>query len=118
MGESGGPGEITRLLADWNAGKPGALEALTPLVYEELRIVASAYMRRESGSHTLQPTALVHEAYMRIAGEAGIEWHSRGHFYSIASRLMRQVLVDHARKHLTGKRGEGMRTVAINEAVL
>jgi RNA polymerase sigma-70 factor (ECF subfamily) len=111
------PGEITRLLGEWRAGKPGALEALTPLVYDELKSIASAYMRREASEHTLQPTALVNEAYLRLAGDQGLSLNSRSHFYAIAARLMRQVLVDHARRHLSGKRGGGMKAVPLNEAV-
>jgi RNA polymerase sigma-70 factor (ECF subfamily) len=111
------PGEITHLLAEWRAGTPGALEALTPLIYDELKMMAAAYMRREPSSHTLQPTALVHEAYLRLAGNDGTAWDNRAHFYGIAARLMRQVLVDHARKHLTKKRGDGLRPVLLTEAV-
>ncbi len=111
------PGEITHLLAEWRAGSPGALEALTPLIYGELKTIAAACMRREPTNHTLQPTALVHEAYLRLAGNGGTGWDNRSHFYGIAARLIRQVLVDHARKHLTKKRGDGGRPVLLTEAV-
>ena len=112
------PGEVTRLLLEWRAGNEAALEAVTPFIYSELKTMAASYMRRERDGHTLQPTALVHEAYLRLAGKGGPAWEDRTHFYSIAARLMRQILVDHARKHLTGKRGQGLRAVTLNEAVL
>jgi RNA polymerase sigma-70 factor (ECF subfamily) len=111
------PGEVTRLLNEWRTGNTGALDALTPLIYGELKNIASSYMRRESTTHTLQPTALVHEAYMRLAGEEGPAWDNRSHFYAIAARLMRQVLVDHARRHLTGKRGGGAKAVPLTDAI-
>ena len=110
-------GDITSLLADWQGGDAAALEALTPLIYEELRSMASSYMRRERAGHTLEPTAVVHEAYLRLSRQGGTAWENRSHFYGIASKLMRQVLVDHARKHLTGKRGTGAKPVALTEAI-
>lgn len=79
--------------------------------------MAASYMRRERVGHTLEPTAVVHEAYLRLSRQGGNAWENRSHFYGIASKLMRQVLVDHARKHLTGKRGEGARPVALTEAI-
>ena len=96
--------EVTRLLAEWAQGKPGALEELTPLVYHELRRLAASYLRRERRSHTLQPTALVHEAYLRLVDQKRPNWLSRSHFYGVAARLMRQILVDHARFKKAGKR--------------
>lgn len=110
-------GDITELLAQWRAGTPGALEALTPLIYGELKTMAAAYMRREPLNHTLQPTALVHEAYLRLVGSGEGNWEDRSHFYCIAARLMRQVLVDHARKHLTKKRGDGLRPIELTDAI-
>jgi RNA polymerase sigma-70 factor, ECF subfamily len=98
-------GQITQLLERWDRGDQSALNELTPLVYAELRNVAAAYLRRERPDHTLQPTALVNEAYLRLIGKKHGEWQGRKHFYGIAARLMRQVLVEHARKHKAEKRG-------------
>ena len=97
--------EITRILQDWNEGKDEAKEELLPFVYAELRRQARMMMASERGNHTLQPTALVHEAFIRIGKQTGVDWQNRSHFYGIASRLMRQILIDHARKHATAKRG-------------
>jgi RNA polymerase sigma factor (TIGR02999 family) len=97
------PHEITRLLKDWANGTQSALDALTPLVYEELRRLAASYMRNESPGHTLQPTALVHEAFLRLAGRAP-DCENRSQFYGIAAHLMRQILIDHARTRLAVKR--------------
>jgi len=99
------PSEITRILQDWNDGKAEAKEQLLPFVYDELKRQARLLMSKERSDHTLQPTALVHEAFMRLSEGAGIDWQNRSHFYGIASRLMRQVLVDHARLYATEKRG-------------
>ena len=98
--------EITRILQDWNDGNPEAKEKLLPFVYDELKRQARLLMSKERSDHTLQPTALVHEAFLRLSEQTGIDWQNRGHFYGIASRLMRQVLVDHARLHAAGKRGK------------
>ncbi|HRI05155.1 MAG TPA: sigma-70 family RNA polymerase sigma factor [Pyrinomonadaceae bacterium] len=97
--------EITQILQDWNGGNADAKERLLPFVYDELRRQARFLMSSERSNHTLQPTALVHEAFMRISEQSGIDWQNRGHFYGIASRLMRQILVDHARSHAAVKRG-------------
>lgn len=97
--------EITQVLNDWNSGDEAARERLVPFVYDELRRQARIIMSSERRSHTLQPTALVHEAFMRISAQTGIEWKNRSHFFGIASRLMRQILIDHARMHATAKRG-------------
>lgn len=99
------PSEITRILQDWNDGNPDAKERLLPFVYEELKRQARFLMARERSNHTLQPTALVHEAFLRLAETSGINWQNRSHFYGIASRLMRQILVNHARTHGAIKRG-------------
>lgn len=99
------PSEITRILQDWNDGKEEAKERLIPFVYDELKRQARLLMSKEPPEHTLQPTALVHEAFLRLSEGAGIGWQNRSHFYGIASRLMRQVLVEHARLHATAKRG-------------
>ncbi len=102
------PEDLTQLLSRWQAGDEEALERLTPLVYEELRRVARRYMRAERSDHTLEPTALVHEAYLRLIGGGVPRWQSRSHFYGIAARLMRRLLVEHARGHGAAKRGGGV----------
>lgn len=99
------PSEITQILKDWNDGNEEAKERLLPFVYDELKRQARILMSRERANHTLQPTALVHEAFLRLAEQSGIDWKNRSHFYGIASRLMRQILVDHARLHAADKRG-------------
>ncbi|HEV2202716.1 MAG TPA: ECF-type sigma factor [Bryobacteraceae bacterium] len=101
--------DITGILLDWNRDPNAALERLTPLVYDELRRLASSSLRRERPGHTLQPTALVHEAYLRLAGQAPMAWKDRGHFYGVAARAMRLILVDSARRHYSQKRGSGKR---------
>lgn len=107
--------EVTRLLAEWGQGNPQALEELTPLVYRELRRLAAHYLRREREGHTLQPTALVHEAYLRLVDQSNPSWKDRSHFYGVAARLMRQILVDDARLKMAGKRA-GIK-VSFNDAV-
>lgn len=97
--------EITQILQDWNDGREDAKDRLLPFVYDELRRQARLLMSRERTDHTLQPTALVHEAFLRLQEQTGIDWRDRNHFYGIASRLMRQILVDHARLHAANKRG-------------
>jgi RNA polymerase sigma factor (TIGR02999 family) len=99
--------EITQFLLDWNSGDGESLDRVLPLVYDELRRVAAAEMRRERADHTLQPTALVHEAFLRLSGLRDIEWRDRTHFFGSAARVMRRILVDHARKHRAAKRGGG-----------
>jgi RNA polymerase sigma factor (TIGR02999 family) len=106
QGESAGP-DITRLLREWQAGSAPALESLVPLVYAELHTLASRYLSRERRDHTLQPTALVNEAFLRLAGQRDVDWQSRAHFFGIAARLMRRILVDHARRDARDKRGGG-----------
>lgn len=111
--------EVTRLLAELRAGDRRALEQLIPVVYAELRELASRYLRRERQEHTLQPTALVHEVYMRLAGHVGqhgADWRDRSHFFGIAARVMRQVLVDYARANDAAKRGAGQVRVTLDEA--
>ena len=109
-------GEVTRLLADWRAGSQSALDELTPIVYNELRRLAGSYLRRERPGHTLQPTALVNEAYMRLAGQDHQNWESRTQFFGVAAQLMRMILVDHVRRKLAGKRGGGARQAVLEEA--
>ena len=96
--------DVTSLLAEWAKGNQRALNDLTPLVYKELRQLAAEYLRRERSSHTLQPTALVHEAYLRLVGQKNPTFESRSHFFGVAARLMRQILVDHARRKQANKR--------------
>lgn len=97
--------DITQILQDWNDGDEDAKDRLLPFVYDELKRQAHILMSRERLNHTLQPTALVHEAFMKLEEQSGIDWKNRNHFYGIASRLMRQILVDHARLHAADKRG-------------
>lgn len=96
---------ITKILQNWNDGDEEAKELLLPFVYDELKKQARYLMSKERSNHTLQPTALVHEAFMKLSEQSGIEWKNRSHFYGIAARLMRQILVDHARSHAADKRG-------------
>jgi RNA polymerase sigma-70 factor (ECF subfamily) len=107
---------VTELLARWSNGDASAREALIPLVYDELRRIARRCLTSQSSSHTLQPTALVHEAYMRLARRDSIDLHDRAHFFAMAAQMMRQILVDHARKHAAAKRGANPLTLAIDEA--
>jgi RNA polymerase sigma factor (TIGR02999 family) len=102
------PANFTQLLTEWRSGHPQALERLTPLVYDELRRLARNYMRAERGSHTLQATAVVHEAFLRLI-QANVALQDRGHFFALASRLMRRVLVDHAKSRSRIKRNAGAR---------
>lgn len=97
--------QITRILQDWNNGDEHAKEQLLPFVYDELKRQARILMSSERSNHTLQPTALVHEAFLKLGRQTGMEWKNRSHFFGIASRLMRQILIDHARLHATAKRG-------------
>jgi RNA polymerase sigma-70 factor, ECF subfamily len=97
--------DITLLLTEWAEGNHHALNELTPLVYRELRQLAASYMKRERPGHTLQPTALVHEAYLRLVDQTNPNLQNRSHFYGVAARLMRQILVDHARRKQAAKRG-------------
>jgi RNA polymerase sigma-70 factor (ECF subfamily) len=97
--------EVTALLCRWSAGDEKASEELMPLVYQELRGLARRYLQRERGDHTLQPTALVHEAYLRMVDQNRVEWKNRAQFFGIAAQLMRRILVDHARAHVAAKRG-------------
>jgi RNA polymerase sigma factor (TIGR02999 family) len=111
-------GDVTGLLIDWRGGDEAALEQLTPLIYQELRKLAGAYMRRERSDHTLQPTALINEAYVRLVDRAVPDFNSRTHFFGIAARLMRQVLVDFARSKQAVKRGDDGEKVDLDEALV
>ncbi|MBV9612113.1 MAG: sigma-70 family RNA polymerase sigma factor, partial [Acidobacteriaceae bacterium] len=111
------PQEVTSLLVRWGNGDREALDELTPLVYNELRRLARAYLRRERADHTLDGTALVHEAYMRLIDQRNIEWRSRNHFYALAAELIRRILVDHARAKVAAKRGGGGAKLSLDEAL-
>jgi RNA polymerase sigma factor (TIGR02999 family) len=112
-----GPKEVTQLLIAWSSGHEEALTGLMPLVYDELRRLANHYLRRERPDHTLQPTALVHEAYLRLVDQPGVTWQNRAHFFGIAANLMRQVLVNHALSHKAAKRGGAEVKLPLDEAV-
>ena len=109
---------VTRLLERWGSGDRAALEELTPLVYEELRRLAHSYMRHEHEGHTLQTTALVHEAYVRLIDQPSVPWQSRAHFLGVAAQAMRHILVDYARQKRAGKRGGGARRVALDDGAV
>lgn len=110
-------GPITQLLARSRAGEAGALDQLLPMVYGELQRLARSYLKRERSDHTLQSTALVHEAYLRLVGQEGVEWQTRTHFFAVAANLMREILVDHARAHGTAKRGGGACKLTLDEGL-
>ena len=111
-----GPNQVTQLLVDWKLGDVDALDRLIPLVYRELRRLAAGYLRNERVSHTLQPTALLHEAYIRMVDQEMPEWQNRAHFFGVAARIMRQILVDHARTHKASKRGAELKKLSLDEA--
>ena len=111
------PSEITQLLRKWSEGDRAALDQLMPVVHQELRKLANAYLRGEKPGHTLQPTALINEAYLRLVGQNFPEWQSRKHFYGVAAQLMRQVLVEHARARSAAKRGGGGQKLSLDEAI-
>jgi len=110
------PHEVTRLLRAWSDGDEEALARLAPLVETELHRLAGSYLRRERPGHTLQTTALVNEAYLRLIGDSAVEWQNRAHFYGIAAQLMRRILVDHARRRRKLKRGGDPLRVSLAEA--
>jgi RNA polymerase sigma factor (TIGR02999 family) len=113
-----GSHEITQLLLAWSEGDREALDRLTPLVYAELRRLAKSYMRKERAGHTLQTTALIHEAYLRLIDAGQVEWRNRAHFFGVAARAMRQILVAMARDRGCQKRGGGARQVSLDEAMM
>jgi RNA polymerase sigma factor (TIGR02999 family) len=108
--------DVTGLLDDWSRGDRRALETLLPVVYAELRRIAARQLRRERDGHTLQPTALVHEAYLRLVEQRSVNWESRAHFFGVAAQVMRRVLVDHARRQGAKKRNGGAQRVPLEEA--
>jgi len=109
--------EITQLLLRWSSGDQAALNQLMPIVYDELYKLAHGYLRRERPDHTLQPTALINEAYLRLVKQDFPEWQSRRHFYGVAAQLMRQILVDYARTRAADKRGGGAQILSLDEAL-
>jgi RNA polymerase sigma factor (TIGR02999 family) len=108
---------VTVLLAKWGQGDREALDALTPLVYNELRKLAKSYLRRERADHTLEGTALVHEAYLRLIDQREVEWRNRNHFFALAAELIRRILVDHARARIAAKRGGNNIKLSLDEAI-
>jgi RNA polymerase sigma-70 factor, ECF subfamily len=109
-------GEVTELLKDWGDGNESALNKLIPLVYEELRRIAHRQMAKERAGHTLQTTALVNEAYLRLVGAAVVPWKDRAHFFALSAQLMRRVLVDHARGHGRAKRGGAIKKLSLEDS--
>jgi len=113
--EQGADRPVTQLLAKWRGGNEAALGELTALIYQELRALAQRHLRRERPNHTIQRTALVHEAFVRLINQQSVDWQSRAHFFALASNLMRRILVDHARARLAEKRGGGAAVVSLDE---
>ncbi len=109
--------EVTRLLHQWQTGSPEAFERLVPLVYDELRAIASRHLSREWRHNHLQTTVVVNEAYLRLFGQREVDWQNRGHFFAVAAQLMRRILVDQARHELRQKRGGGSLPVALHDAI-
>ena len=112
------PHEITQLLAEWSDGNQTALNKLYPLVYDELHRMANRYMKRERPDHTLQTTALIHEAYVRLVDQKNVHWANRSHFFAISAQIMRRILIDHARRHAYGKHGGGAQKVSLDETAI
>jgi RNA polymerase sigma factor (TIGR02999 family) len=112
------PGDVTQLLLELKRGNKEAEGDLIPLVYRELRRIAGAQLRRESPNHSLQPTALVHEAYLRLTDIKEIDWQCRSHFFAVSATVMRRILVDHARASHARKRGDGWDAISLNDAIL
>lgn len=108
--------EVTQLLHEWSAGRQEARDELLRLVYDPLRAIAERHLHREREGHTLQPTALVHELYLRLVGQRRVDWHDRTHFFAVAATVMRRILVDHARRRKSEKRGGGWVAVTIGAA--
>ncbi len=109
--------DLTGLLIEWRQGDEAALDKLTPLVYDEIRRIAHRYLQRERAGHTLQTTALVNEAYIRLAGSQNVAWQNRSHFFAVTAQVMRHILIDHARRRNYVKHGGEVRQVAFDEAV-
>lgn len=117
MSRSEDPSAVTGLLKEWRRGDPGAADRLLPLVYKELRAIAASHLHRERPGHTLQATALVHEAYLRMVGSGSLDWESRTQFFGFAARLIRNILVDHARGRGRAKRGSGQVLVCLEDVM-
>ena len=113
-----GTNDVTRLLSELRNGNEDAVAKLVPLLYRELRRMAGAYLSNERRNHTLQPTALVHEAYLRLVDQKDVQWQNRQHFFGVAAQVMRRVLVDHARGHEAVKRGGSVPKVSLEEAIV
>ncbi len=111
------PREVTQLLIDWSNGDQNAFEKLLPLVYSELRRLAARHLARERRNHTLQSTAVVHEAYLRLIDQNRVQWKNRAQFFGVASQMIRRILVDHARSHQAAKRGSGAIKLSLDEAM-
>lgn len=109
--------DVTQLLHQWSSGNRNALDNLTPVVYDELRRLAAIYLSRERSDHTLQATALVHEAYMKLVDQKNVRWQNRAHFFGIAAQMIRRILVDHARGVRAAKRGGGAMALSLDEAL-
>ena len=110
--------EITQLLAEWSDGNQTALDKLYPLVYDELHRMARRYMKREQKGHTLQTTALINEAYVRLVDQKHVHWANRAHFFAISAQIMRRILIDHARRHAYAKRGGGAEKISLDETAI
>jgi len=108
-------GEVTRLLQDWSIGNRDALDQLLPLVYNELRRLAHSYLKRERPDHTLQTTALVHEAYLKLIDQHSVNWQNRAQFFALSAQAMRRILLDNARRHTAAKRGSGGQKISLDE---
>jgi RNA polymerase sigma factor (TIGR02999 family) len=108
---------VTQLLAEWRSGDEAALAQLTAILYDQLHRLAQRHLRKERRDHTIQSTALVHEAFLLLANQQSVDWRNRGHFFALASTLMRRILVDHARARLASKRGGGVVAVALDHAL-
>jgi RNA polymerase sigma factor (TIGR02999 family) len=109
---------VTQLLLELSQGDRTAVEELLPLIYDELRRLAGGYLRRERANHTLQATALVHEAYLKMVDQTRVQWQNRAHFFGVAANLMRRILVDHARSHGAQKRGSGIEKISLEDGLV
>jgi len=116
--ENPSPSEVTELLQQWSDGRREALDQLLPRLYAELRRLAASYLRRERPNHTLQPTALVHEAFVKLVDQRAVRWQNRAHFFGIAAQVMRRVLVDYARAHDAAKRGSGEAPLTLDDRLV
>src|SRR5215813_2214449 len=112
------PDDVTQLLIKWSRGDKAALDDLMPVVHSELRRIARRYMARERPGHTLQTTALINEAYLRLVDQQSVEWQDRAHFFAVAAQVMRHILVDHARKYHSDKRGAGAQKIALDDVAI